>query len=79
MELIRKRCEYCKGVGLIVLKEKKVCKNCNGKVCYKCEKWGGHKTMEECEKCCGNGEIYFDTKTMEQKFLFTLKKYSFKE
>ena len=52
----KKTCEECKGTGIIVLDKPIVCKNCNGKVCYKCEYYGTYKHTEECSNCYGEGK-----------------------
>ena len=51
------KCLKCKGTGIILLKKILVCKNCNGKRCYLCDRLGPYKTLIECEKCFGTGEI----------------------
>lgn len=50
-----KQCNYCKGHGLLKLRELKTCSNCNGKRCFLCDRSGPYKTFEECNKCLGTG------------------------
>jgi RecJ-like exonuclease len=78
MNLIKKRCCKCQGVGLLQLKTPQVCQGCsnvNGKMCYKCEYRGGVQTIKECELCDGYGELFYEEKTMKQQYLYALKNY----
>ena len=52
-----KKCKKCDGSGLMLLNEIKICKNCNGKICYKCEKNGPVHIYDECNVCFGKGII----------------------
>lgn len=49
------QCKECSGSGLI--KNSKICKNCNGKRCYKCDYKGPFQNYEECKKCLSSGKI----------------------
>jgi len=56
------QCIKCNGTGLIYLKCKRVCKNCNnnimfsGKKCYICENIWKLGNLEECNICWGTGK-----------------------
>lgn len=74
----RVRCVKCAGTGIIDLKCERVCRNCNGTMssgikCYVCEntwKWGN---TEECNICCGAGEIILEVKETAKKALCSAK------
>ena len=72
-ELHNKRCSLCKGTGEIY--KQYMCKNCNGKTCYKCEVFGSCKVYIECYKCYGCGELFYNINTHEQVVLNTGDKY----
>ena len=50
-------CKKCKGLGGIYFDKPKVCQNCQGKRCYKCDRRGPFTFFEECSVCWGEGTI----------------------
>ena len=72
--LIQHICNSCNGSGEIY--KKQVCQNCKGKICYRCEHYGGIRLYQECVSCGGYGWRYFDQKTGIQQFLYAIKNYT---
>tara|TARA_B100000524_G_scaffold337028_1_gene227398 strand:- start:337 stop:546 length:210 start_codon:yes stop_codon:yes gene_type:complete len=50
-------CKKCKGLGGIYFDKPKVCQNCQGQRCYKCDRRGPFTFFEECNICWGNGIV----------------------
>ena len=76
--LYKERCKKCCGIGTIQLTKPEICESCNNinsSNCYLCEKRGGIITMKECSLCSGYGELFFDSKTNQQKYLYALQNY----
>lgn len=74
----RVQCINCKGTGIVELKCKRVCQNCNGtmysgKKCYLCENTWKLGNTEECNICWGAGKIILEVKETEKKALYCTK------
>ena len=63
---IIKQCNKCKGTGFQKRKSIFSCSFCGIKAnCMHCENIKYKGTHEECDKCLGCGEIYFNIKTKQ--------------
>ena len=62
-----KICNKCKGLGGVYFDKPKVCQNCQGQRCYKCDRRGPFIFFEECNICWGDGVIKIESNNSKNK------------
>ena len=76
----RKKCAECDGIGVIKSEDIKYCSNCNnlnGTNCFICQNTGCPSIYNECSRCVGYGEIFYDATTKKPVFLYAVPSYRF--